>query len=204
MWWALIVFYLFLHNRMLSALYLSGSYKNPYLYFVTRPNKNFDRVDLISSNAANVKFIQGPYKILIDSNAREYVNITQTGKILHVSADYHKKNDFPFNENPYLIVISCPILKEVNAGASYYAHCKLVTDTTVRQDWKMRQVLIDRFKSDSQFIRQNYGSTIELINNQVGNLSAEIGTAPKVILSFICLKAIIFKPPVLMYLIKAN
>jgi hypothetical protein len=175
---ALIVFSLFLHDRLLSAMYLSGGYKNPYLYFVTLQNKNFDKVDLISSNAANVKFIQGPYKIIIDSNARDYVNITQNGRILHISANYDK-NDFRYNENPYLIVISCPILKEVNAGASYQAHNKPVTDTIVREDWKMRRVLIDGFKLDSLSIRQNYGSTIELANNHISSLRAEIGIAPK-------------------------
>ena len=175
---ALIVFSLFLHDRLLSALYLNGSYKNPYLYFVTLQIKNFDKVDLISSNAANVKFIQGPYKILIDSNAREYVNITQAGRTLRISADY-SKNDFRYNENPYLIVISCPILKTVNAGAMYQAHNKPFIDTAIRTDWKMRQVLIDGFTQDSLSIIQNYGSTIEMTNNQIANLQADIGIARK-------------------------
>jgi hypothetical protein len=72
-------------------------------------------------------------------------------------------------------LISCPKLSALNANASYRANNSDVTDTIVREDWNMRQVLIDGFNQDSMHISQDYGSTVVLGNNHIRAISAMIG-----------------------------
>jgi len=161
------------YDCLLKAAYVSGKYKDPYSGFVSLKNTGFDTVDLVSSTAANVKFIQGPFSVKIDSNSLGYVRIRQTGKQLQINAVF--EGDYVSGRSPYVLVISCPKLSAVNADATYSSNGKLVTDTIVRDDWRMRQVLIDGFKQDSLQISQDYGSTVVLANNHIGSVSAQAG-----------------------------
>ncbi len=79
----------------------------------------------------------------------------------------------------YVLIISCPKLTEVTASAVYrkYKGAQTYIDTTVRDDWHMRQVLIEGFNEDSISVKQNYGSTVELSGNHFRALKAVIGTS---------------------------
>jgi hypothetical protein len=169
----LILASLFVYDLLLQSSYRSGAYKDPYRNYVTLPFKNFDAVDLNSSTAANVKFVQGPFKVRIDSIALEYVRVKQQNNRLLIDASF--KDSYQYNPNPYTLVISCPKLTEVKANATYLAHKKQVTDTIVHESWNMRKVLIDGFKQDSLSINQDYGSTVVLSNNNIRSVKAIIG-----------------------------
>jgi hypothetical protein len=161
------------YDYLLKAEYLSGRYKEPYRGFKTLKFKDFDAVDLISSTAANVKFVQGPFSVRIDPNALNYVELKQQGRRLQISASFER--NYLFNPNLYILVISCPKLAEVNANATYVSNKKQVTDTVARDDWTMRAILIDGFKQDSLSISQDYGSTVILANDQIRAINAVIG-----------------------------
>ncbi len=119
----LILISLFGYDLLLKGEYMSGNYKIPYRDFVDVNFKDFDIADLNSSTAANVKFIQGPYNVRMDKNASDYIKITQQGNRLQVDAIF--EGDYLFNPNPYVILISCPKLKEVaNTNASYRSNKK--------------------------------------------------------------------------------
>ncbi|MDB5111558.1 MAG: hypothetical protein JWR67_2672, partial [Mucilaginibacter sp.] len=137
----LILASLFVYDLLLQSSYRSGAYKDPYRNYVTLPFKNFDAVDLNSSTAANVKFVQGPFRVRIDKTALEYVTVKQQNNRLQIDASF--KDSYRYNPNPYTLVISCPKLTEVKANATYLAHKKQVTDTIVHESWNMRKVLID-------------------------------------------------------------
>jgi hypothetical protein len=161
------------YDYVLKTEYTSGKYNDPYYGFVTLKYSGFDIVDIASSTASNVKFVQGPYSVRIDTNAMDYTRIKQQGKHLEINAEF--KGEYLYNPNPYILVISCPRLNEVNINATYRSDNKRVTDTIVRDDWRMRQVLIDGFKQDSLQITQDYGSTIVLANNVLGSVNAVVG-----------------------------
>ncbi|MEB0263885.1 MULTISPECIES: hypothetical protein [unclassified Mucilaginibacter] len=162
------------YDNLLKAEFISGRYKDAYRDYVKLNYKDFDVVDLESSTAANVKFVQGPFKIIADSAALSNIKISQEGKKLTIKAAYDK--EYLWNANPYLIVISCPILSAVHAGATYTVSKNIaVTDTINYTSWNMRGVLIDGFKQDSLTIIQDYGSTVELANNHLTNVTATIG-----------------------------
>jgi hypothetical protein len=170
---ALTMLALITYDFFVKAIYTSGSYKIPYQGFATLPYKDFDRVDLVSSTAANAKFVQGPFSVRIDNDAPEYVHIRQEGSRLLVDASF--AGSYSGNRNPHVLIISCPKLTALTTSATYKSYNKAVTDTTVRADWKMRQVLIDGFKQDSLYIEQDYGSTVILANNTIRTVNAFIG-----------------------------
>jgi hypothetical protein len=162
------------YDHLLQAEFISGRYKDAYKDYVKLNYKDFDVVDLKSSTAANVKFIQGPYKVIADSVALSNIKITQEGKKLTITAAYEK--EFLWNANPYLIVISCPKLSALHAGATYTVNKNIaVTDTLNYISWNRREVLIDGFTQDSLTITQDFGSTVELANNRLVDVTATVG-----------------------------
>ena len=71
----LVLISLFGYDYLLKEAYVSGRYKDPYRDFATLKFKNFDTVDIVSSTAANVKFVQGPFSVRIDTNFLSYAKV---------------------------------------------------------------------------------------------------------------------------------
>jgi hypothetical protein len=161
------------YDYMLKAEYQSGKYKDPYDGFTTLKFKDFDILDLYSSTVANVRFVQGPFSVRIDPSALKYIKLKQDGRHLLITANF--ENQYESNRNSYLLVISCPKLEEVNVNATYGTYQKTITDTIVREEWHMKEILIDGFKQDSLNISQDYGSTVVLANNAIKSVKAVIG-----------------------------
>jgi hypothetical protein len=183
----LILISLFSYDYLLKEAYVSGKYKDPYNGFTALKFRDFDTVDIVSSTASNVKFVPGPFSIKIDTNFINYVKLKQTGKRLEINAVF--EYNYLYNPNPYILVISCPKLSEVNVSATYRSYNKDVTDTIVREDWNMRQVLIDGFKQDGLTIKQDYGSTVVLANNNINSVNGVIGVSKKAGSKLIILKS---------------
>jgi hypothetical protein len=173
----LLVVALFAYDNLLKTEYLTGKYKDIYRDYKTLNFKDFDVADLPSSTASNVKFIQGPFSVKIAPYALNYTHITQTGNRLQVQSNFERS--YVYDQFAYVLIISCPKLIEVNTSAVYgiYRGTQTYTDTTVKDDWHMRQVLIEGFNEDSISVRQDYGSTVVLSNNHIRALKAVIGTS---------------------------
>lgn len=169
----LILAALVVYDLRLRSEYKSGAYKDPYRNFVQLPNKDFDVVELLSSTAVNAKLIQGPFKVMIDDGARRFTKVSQQGRVLRISAEF--ENDYLFNPQPYMLLISCPTLNSLSLNATYLSYGKAVTDTVVREDWKKRQVLLTGFSQDSLYVSQDYGSSLLLDSNHIAHLEARIG-----------------------------
>jgi hypothetical protein len=161
------------YDLRLKAEYLSGAYKILYSDYTKLNYTGFDIVELNSSTAANVKFVQGPFSVRVDNNAMDYVVFKQQGNRLMIDAVFER--NYRWNPNPYVIVISCPTLKKLTTGATYQADSHMVTDTIVREEWNMRQVLIEGFRQDSLSIEQDYGSTVVLAADTIRSLKAVTG-----------------------------
>jgi hypothetical protein len=168
---------LFYHDSQLGKLYRSGDYKNPLLGFVHLKYKDFDAVELTSSQIVNVKFIQGPFRVMADTNALSYIQIVQNDRSLQISAKAKTRN--PYNRNTYVMVISCPKLKKLSTNTLYWINGKQETDTVTQQNWDNRKVLVQGFQQDSLHITQDYASSVILENNRLNLLSATIGQSPK-------------------------
>jgi len=165
------------YDYLLKGAYVSGKYKDPYNTFVGLKYENFDTVDVISSTAVNVKFVQGPFSVRIDSNFAAYARIKQTGKRLEINAEF--ESSYLSDPTEYTLLISCPHLSVINVDATYKSNGKQVTDTIVRDDWRMRQVLIDGFRQDSVIINQDYGSTVVIVNSHLQSVNTATGRSGK-------------------------
>ncbi len=173
----LLVLALIAYDNLLKTEYLSGKYKDIYRDYKTLNFKDFDAADLPSSTASNVKFVQGPFSVRIDPEALSYTSIKQKGNRLQIESNF--EGSYIYNRFNYVLIVSCPKLTEVTASAVYgkYKGTQTYTDTTVKDDWHMRQVLIEGFNEDSISVKQNYGSTVVLSNNHIRALKAVIGTS---------------------------
>ena len=165
------------YNYLLKAEYDSGRYKDPDRNYITLKFKDFDTVDVNSTSAVNVKFIQGPFSVRVDADALGFTKIKQEGRRLKLNAVFER--GYIQNFSPYVVIITCPNLAEVNANATFIAGNKNITDTVYRDDWRMRQNLIEGFKQDSLSIRQSYGSSIKLSGNHIRILNVVAGLNPR-------------------------
>ncbi len=175
----------------LKAEYVSGSYKDPYGNYITLKFKDFDTVDVNSTSAVNVKFVQGPFSVRVDNDALDFTKIKQQGNRLKIDAAF--KGDYINNRNPYIVVISCPKLTQVNTNAIFKAGNKQIIDTILREDWRMRQNLIEGFTEDSLSTRQYYGSSIILSGNHIRVLDAVLGLNPRSFSKMVILKNNLFQ-----------
>ncbi len=164
---------LVVYDLLLKAEFRSGRYKEPYRNYAALEFKDFDVLDLNSATVANVKLVQGPFNVRVDKYALDYVKLKQEGKRLQIDVVFG--DNYRGNQNPYILIVSCPKLIELNTGASYRANGQWVTDTIYRGDWNMRRVLVDGFTQDSLHISQDYGSSIVLTNDHIRSLRAVIG-----------------------------
>jgi hypothetical protein len=173
----LLLIALFTYDYLLKQEYLTGSYKIPYKNYTLLKFKDFDAADVLSSTAANVKFVQGPYSVKIDADALSYTSVKQIGNRLVITTTF--EGEYRYNPYDYILIISAPNLIEVNTTATYKKNkgAQTVTDTIVREDWHMRQVLIEGFNEDSINVKQNYGSTVVFSNNHIRTLNAIVGAS---------------------------
>jgi len=165
------------YDIRLKQEYDSGRYKIPYQDFRSMPFKDFDILDLPSSTAVNVKFVQGPFSVRIEENAMNYVRLKQEGRVLKIDAAFEA--DYLSNPEPYTMIISCPSIVQINTGATYFTNGRKFTDSIVREDWKMKQVLIEGFKQDSLSIVQDYGSTVIVDSSQIRSIHAILGQSSR-------------------------
>ncbi len=163
------------YDFMLKGKFSSGEYKNPYSDFALLNYKDFDAVDINSSTAVNVKFIQGPFRVMIDNYAASYTKISQHGNHLQIDAGF--EGEYRTNSSTYMMVISCPTLLNIYAGATYQTYSRPYTDTVVREIWNMREILVKGFEQDSISIVQDYGSAVVLDSNHFRSISTVTGAS---------------------------
>ena len=164
------------YDHLLKKEFLTGRYKNMYAYYTDLQLKNFGSFDIDAAQIANVKFIQGPYRVLIEPNALDYVTVKQKGSKLQI--DVSLTGNYYYNRHPYLLLISCPHISAIHADAFITRKERKVIETVVNEGWNGRHILISGFKQDSLTITQDHGSHVILDSNQIGSLSATIGKSP--------------------------
>ncbi|SEN09227.1 hypothetical protein SAMN05192574_102428 [Mucilaginibacter gossypiicola] len=148
--------------------YLTGNYKKPDFNYKVLPYRDFNEIIINPSDNANVKLVQGPFKVMVYNLRHEYLVIKQYGGKLQIDLDWGYAR---FNTgDKYMIIISCPDLKAVHANAFYTLNNEHYIDTVATDGWVSHHVLIDGFKQDSLTIEQQWGSKVELANNTLNYL----------------------------------
>ena len=168
----------------IKARYKNGDFRNPYEEFITLDFKDFDSIYVNASTLANVKFVQGPFKVRVFEDRADIINVTQKGNVLSVDVDLKGDN---YENSPFALLISCPKIGLLVADDKYIEKGKLRVDTIARFDFihnnrlieVSKKVVIEGFNQDSLSIIQNNGSHVRLVNNRLKNISAIVGSSSK-------------------------
>lgn len=171
---ALVVIGLLAYDTQLKAEYLRGDYKKPFGGFEAKSYSNFNSIELQSGTVINLKVIKGPYKVLVDPTAGEFLKITQQGSKLIFRAAF--KDHYRGLASDYVVFVSCPELSALSSDASYTAGDMRVTDTAAL-NFAWRQTVISGFTNDSMLITESNASNVVIENCRIDTLKAIIGVA---------------------------
>lgn len=168
----------------LKARYHKTDFKNPYDEFKALNFKDFDSIHVNASTMANVKFLQGPFKVLVFEDRADIVRVTQQGKSL--SIDVNTKGD-NYEDAAFTLIITCPRIELLSTDERYVENGKLRTDTNARLDFahnnrvleSSKKVVVEGFTQDSLSIIQNNGSHVRLMKNKLKNISAIVGRSSR-------------------------
>ena len=168
-----ILISLVFYDLLLKASYTSGSYKDPFKDFTTLDFKNFNSIRLNASTAANIIVEQGPFRVRVDAIAAPLTKVSQNGETLNIDVAF--PGSFENSRAAYVLIISCPNLKQFDADARYMAGDRPITDTLGSEDFKWRPSIIRGFVQDSLAITEKHASSIILTGNKIKSVHAIIG-----------------------------
>lgn len=169
---AILIISLVAYDLSLRAEYLKGDYTNPYHDYNSLHYSDFDEIELNASTAVNIILVQGPYKVLANPSADDFLRVSKRGRRLVIGAAFpdHYRNVAA----NYVLYISCPKLSLLKADALYTTRDIEVTDTAAR-DLRWYPTLITGFSLDSLRLQADHASNIALENNQIKILNGIIG-----------------------------
>jgi len=160
----------------LRAEYLKGNYTKPFNDYVALNYSGFNEVELNSSTAINIKIVQGPFKVLANPDAIEFLRVSRQSNRLIVNASF--SNQYRSINTDYILYISCPNLSSFKADAHYTTGSNKVIDTAAN-DFAWKPTLISGFIEDNLNIQETHASNIVLENNKLNNLTATVGINEK-------------------------
>ena len=160
------------YNMALRAEYRKGDYKNPLRGYVSLDYKNFTEIAVPAAHAVSVKVVPGPFSVRINPGAKQYVQLSQQGNKLVITANFPEGRHY-FGP-AQMVLISCPHLVALTTDATYEENGKHVI-TKYFQD--SQPVWVQGFAQDSLTVRADRGSNIELADNKLGYLRATVGTS---------------------------
>jgi hypothetical protein len=171
----LLVISVGIYDFQLKAEYLKGDYKKPYNGFVNLNFRNFKAIELGSSTAINIMLVKGPFQVLADPGAIEFMKIEQRHDSLFIRAAF--KDNFHNVRSAQVLYISCPELTSFSADAKYMASETQVIDTISSADFNWRPTTISGFTGNTLNINADHAANILLKNNKFKILNAVIGTS---------------------------
>jgi hypothetical protein len=170
---ALVIAGLITYDTQLKAEYLTGNFKKPFGNFVPANFSNFNAIELRSATAINLLVVKGPYKVLVEPTASDFVRIEQQGSKLILQADF--KNHYRSYSGDYNVFISCPDLTSFTSDARYKVDNWPVTDTLPNIFGK-KPTQINGFNLASLTLTEDNGSNVILQNDHIASLKAAIAT----------------------------
>ncbi|HWD87963.1 MAG TPA: hypothetical protein VG367_07545 [Mucilaginibacter sp.] len=169
---AMIVICLAWYDLSLKAEYRKGDYTNPYRDFEQLNYRDFDEIELDASTAVGAIIVQGPYKILVNPRAHDFMHIDKQGRHLVISAAF--RDHYQSFTSDYMVYISCPKLSLLKTDSWYTAGGTRVTDT-VAHDLRWKPTLLKGFSLDSLNLQADHASNLVLEDNKINNLAGIIG-----------------------------
>jgi hypothetical protein len=160
------------YDLRLAAGYRNGDYTNPLYNYAKLDYKDFDRIELRSSNAVTLTVVQGNFKVLANPQAYEFLVVRQEGRKLIISARF-EDHWLGVNTSPVLYV-SCPSLLGFQADATYSLRSDSITDPVAASiNWMPTKIA--GFTEDSLAIREDHAANVVLNGNSIRKVTAILG-----------------------------
>jgi hypothetical protein len=167
---------LMIYDFGLRAEYLKGEYTRPFNDYVPLNYRDFNEIELNASTAVNIMVVQGPFKVLANPAAMDFLKVTQQNKRLIVNAKFNEQ--YHSVNTDYILYISCPSLSVFSADAHYTKAGIVVTDTAAN-DFAWKATLISGFTATNLDIKENHAANVILENNKINSLGATVGLNEK-------------------------
>ncbi|MEO3405450.1 hypothetical protein AAFN85_16185 [Mucilaginibacter sp. CAU 1740] len=162
-----------IYDIAIKREYATGNYKRPFADFASLPYQNFNKIMINPASMITVKLVQGPFKVLVRNTVKDVLAIKQIDHSLVI--DLNWRNARYNSGRDIAVLISCPVLKSVKAGATYTLNKVKYTDTIAVDDWSDHHLLVEGFKQDSLNLVQEWGSKVVLQNNVLAYFHANTG-----------------------------
>lgn len=169
----LIAVTLAMYDLNLYAAFKKGDYTNPFSDYTNLDYRGFNEIELDAASAVNIMVVQGPFKVLVNPGAEDFLKVEMRGNRLVVRAAFPDR--FRAFTDDYMVYVSCPGLSLLRSDAWYTTGGLRVTDSVARDvNWK--PTLLTGFTLDSLVIQADHASNIVLENDRIRMLSSIIGT----------------------------
>lgn len=156
----------------LKAEYQKHDYADPFRDYTIQNFKDFDEVQLNSSTAINIILVKGPFKVMTNPAAGDFLKVEQKGRRIVITAAFPEH--YRSFTSQYLVYVSCPNISLLKTDAWYTADHATITDT-FSHDLRWKPTLMSGFTLDSLHLDIDHASNLVLENNKINKLSGTIG-----------------------------
>ncbi|UOR04119.1 hypothetical protein MUN82_14340 [Hymenobacter aerilatus] len=164
------------YNVALRAEYNRGEFRNPYRDYSALTLRDFDEVELAPGSRLTVKIEAGPFAVR-QHNQADSVQIVQTGHRLRI-IDLAKRRNERSHWTPNLVVVSCPRLATLLVNSSAAGVAQAPPATPLNPDMPSAAVQVKGFRQDSLLVAADQNASVELAQNQLGQLRVLAGATP--------------------------
>src|SRR6478672_7114383 len=172
---ALAVFLLSMaiYDKQLHSELEKGAFKEPFGDYVASHYTGFRNIHLKSASTVNIKIQKGPYRVLIEPSANQYVHLEMNRDTLEIETVF--PNEYHSYRANFGMYISCPEISSIRSDAYYHIRSREYLDKDAQDYFKFRRTTIDGFTQDSLHVTATHASNIWLLNDTIKNLDATIG-----------------------------
>ena len=170
---AVLVLSMAIYDQQLHSAFKKGDYKIPFSNYTASAISGFRNIKLMSASTINIKIEKGPYRVLTEPAANDYVQLKMNGDTLEIQTVF--PDQYRGYNLDFAMYISCPELSSIYSNAYYHIRSHEYLDRFAREDFGYRQTTISGFTQDSLNVMATNASNIWLVNNNIKNLHAAIG-----------------------------
>ncbi|MBC6612708.1 hypothetical protein H8B15_17425 [Hymenobacter sp. BT507] len=164
------------YNVALRAEYNRGEFRNPYRDYSALTLRDFDEVELAPGSRLTVKIEAGPFAVR-QHNKADSIQVVQTGRRLRI-IDLAKQRNSRSHWTPNVVVVNCPRLAMLLVNSSAAGVAQAPPAMPLNPDLPSAVVQLNGFHQDSLLLAADQNASVELGQNQLGQLRVVAGTTP--------------------------
>ena len=169
---AVLILSMAIYDQQMYGAFKKGTYKIPFSNYVESNYTGFRHINLKSASTVNIKIEKGPFRVLTEPSAHQFVHLKMNGDTLEIESIF--PNEYHGYGVDFGMYISCPELSSIRSNAYYHIRTHEYVDRQAEDYFKFRRTIIQGFTQDSLNIVATNASNIWLVNDTIKNLNALI------------------------------